>query len=234
MNNYPVVALRHVTKIYGVNSHVTLGVDQATLSAYKGEVVLILGPSGSGKTTLLTLIAGLVSPTSGTICLFNKDIRSYNENALQKLRALKIGFIFQTFRLIETLNVQENIELVLHFAGEKTGLIRQKSEQILKRFNISHLARQRPGRLSQGEKQRVAICRAVINDAPLIIADEPTANLDGENGKEIIKLLYNYARVDNKCIIVTSHDLRLIKYATRVVYLQNGKISREEKKNFPL
>jgi putative ABC transport system ATP-binding protein len=218
------VRLENVSKIYGASDHRTAGVIDVSMTVSAGELVLLLGPSGSGKTTLLTLIAGFVQPTSGSVKLFDDDIKSYSASILQQLRATKIGFIFQTFRLIDALKVVENIELTLSFAGKSRKKGHLRSIEMLKRFDIEHLAQKYPGRLSQGEKQRVAIARAVANDAQLILADEPTASLAAEQGSDIIQLLHHYARSMGKCVLVASHDLRLKANADRILKIENGSV----------
>jgi len=225
--NSAMVRIEKVTKIYNTNDHRTAGVLKISLKAYAGEMILILGPSGSGKTTLLTLIAGFVRPSSGSVLLFNEDIKYYSQARLQKIRATKIGFVFQAFRLIEALNVKRNIELCLHF-GCKSGWKSSSSAlDILEKLGVRHLADRYPGQLSQGEKQRVAIARAIANDARLILADEPTASLDKKQGIEIIRLLHHYARSERKCVFVASHDLRLKNYADRIFRIENGAIVSE-------
>jgi putative ABC transport system ATP-binding protein len=219
-----VVQTKNATKIYQSNSHQNAGILDISMSARKGELLLLLGPSGSGKTTLLTLIAGLIQPSCGYISLFSKDITSYTSRTLQKIRATKIGFVFQTFLLIDALTVVENIKMVLHFAGNHGNDKNLKALHLLKKFSIDHLALHFPPKLSQGERQRVALARAIANDAELILADEPTASLEAKQGFEIIKLLHHHAKEKEKCVIVASHDLRLKEYADRVLYLENGKL----------
>jgi len=221
--NRNIVSLRDVNKTYRINEHVSVGVKDINFNASPGELVLFLGPSGSGKTTLLTLIAGLLKPSEGSICIFQKPIESYSVADLQRLRAEKIGFIFQTFLLIDALTSSQNIELVVKFNQKSKKEARRISETLLQELNIEYLADKLPATMSQGEKQRVAVARAVANNAELILADEPTASLDTENGSIIIELLSSFAR-DNKCVIVASHDLRLKKFADRIVFLDNGRI----------
>jgi putative ABC transport system ATP-binding protein len=218
-----IVSLKNVSKTYKINEHVSVGVKDINFDAGHGELVLLLGPSGSGKTTLLTLIAGLLKPSEGSICLFQRPIESYSTAELQSLRAERIGFIFQTFLLIDALTSTQNIELVTKFNQKSKKEARRISETLLQELNIEYLADKLPATMSQGEKQRVAVARAVANDADLILADEPTASLDTENGSTIIELLSSFAK-NNKCVIVSSHDLRLKKYADRIVYLDNGRI----------
>lgn len=219
-----IVSLRNVSKSYKINEHSSFGVKDINFDANPGELVLFLGPSGSGKTTLLTLIAGLLQPSQGSICLFKKEINSYSSVELQRLRAEKIGFIFQTFLLIDALTALQNIELVLKFSSKSKREAKRIAKNLLKEFQIEYLADKLPGTMSQGEKQRVAVARAIANNAKLILADEPTASLDAANGSVVIELLNIYAKKNNKCVIVVSHDLRLKEYADRIIYLEDGKI----------
>ena len=222
--NENIVSIRNVSKSYKINEHSSVGVKDINFEAKPGELVLFLGPSGSGKTTLLTLIAGLLQPSEGKISLFKKQIDSYSSAELQRLRAEKIGFIFQTFLLIDALTALQNIELVLRFAFKSKREAKRIAANLLKELEIEYLADKLPTTMSQGEKQRVAVARAIANNAELILADEPTASLDGANGLIIIELLRNYAAKNNKCVIVVSHDLRLKEYADRIIKLEDGKI----------
>jgi putative ABC transport system ATP-binding protein len=221
--NINIVSLRNVSKTYKINEHVSIGVKDINFESRPGELVLFLGPSGSGKTTLLTLIAGLLKPSEGSINLFQKPIESYSVAALQSLRAGRIGFIFQTFLLIDALTSSQNIELVAKFNHKSKKEAKTIAGKLLNELNIEYLTDKLPATMSQGEKQRVAVARAVANNAELILADEPTASLDTENGSIIIELLSSFAK-NNKCVIVASHDLRLKKFADRIVYLDNGRI----------
>ena len=219
-----IVSIRNVSKTYKINEHTSVGVKDINFEAKPGELVLFLGPSGSGKTTLLTLIAGLLQPSEGSISLFDKNIETYSNVELQKLRAEKIGFIFQTFLLIDALTALQNIELVLKFAFKWNREVKKIAINTLKELHIECLADKLPVTMSQGEKQRVAVARAIANDADLILADEPTASLDASNGSAIIELLHSYAKKNNKCVIVVSHDLRLKEFADRIIYLEDGRI----------
>lgn len=219
-----IVCLQGVNKSYRFNSHKCTGVKDINLNVKKGELLLLLGPSGSGKTTLLTLIAGLLEPTSGKVFLYNENISEIRPKELQQLRAKRIGFIFQTFLLIDSLSAIQNIELVLRFAKQNKKYIREQALYLLKQFEIEELAFKSSVSLSQGEKQRVAVARAIANNADLILADEPTASLETNQGMLIIELLHKYATQQNKCVIVASHDLRLKDYADRIIYLRDGEI----------
>lgn len=227
-----VVKLDVVSKIFGNNGNRTFAVRDVSLEASPGELVLLLGPSGSGKTTLLTLMAGLVEPTSGKVSLFGKDILDYSSKDLQKLRATRVGFVFQTFHLIDSLNVLENVALVLRFAGKTKTQAKKQAGELLEQFHIGNLFRKFPANLSQGEKQRVAVARAIANGAELIIADEPTANLETKQGFDIIRLLHEYAKERNQCVIVASHDLRIVEFADRVLRLEDGVITQTHLRTF--
>jgi putative ABC transport system ATP-binding protein len=196
--------------------------DSVSFKAQTGQLHLLMGPSGSGKTTLLTMMAGLQRPTSGTVVLFGKRLTDYSPVDLQQLRARTMGFVFQDFQLIDSLNVFQNIALVLKFAGRSGSGARRMVDELLERFGIAYLRDRRPVKLSQGEKQRVAVARAVANNARLIIADEPTASLESAQGLGVIGLLRNYARHEQRCVIVASHDLRLVEYADTVQRIEDG------------
>jgi len=223
--------LKAVSKHYGYNGHTSVAVRDVTLTFSSGELVLLLGPSGSGKTTLLTLMAGLVKPTTGDVKLFGSDVTSYQEEALQQLRAQRIGFVFQNFLLVDSLSVADNIVLVLRFGGVNGGEARDRAAGLLHQLGIEHLAAKSPARLSQGEKQRVAIARAIANGARLILADEPTASLESKQGLEVIELLQMLAHAEGRCVIVASHDLRLVEFADRVVRLRDGTVEAVERRS---
>jgi putative ABC transport system ATP-binding protein len=220
-----VVRLDNVSKVFNSSERGTIAVQAVTLEARRGELLLLLGPSGSGKTTLLALAAGLLKPTSGRVLLFGRKIERYSATELQDLRANQVGFIFQTFLLIESLTLSENVEVVLRFTRKSKKEARRRAHSLLKLFHIDHLAQKFPSSLSQGEKQRVAIARAIANGAGLILADEPTGSLESKQGFDIIRLLHDYAKFEQGCVIVASHDLRLVDCADRVVTMEDGKLS---------
>lgn len=225
-NKGEIIELIDVSKVFGTNSQMTTAVRDVSLSLSAGELVLLLGPSGSGKTTLLTLLAGLIKPTEGSVRIFGEDVERYSEQELQRLRARRLGFIFQNFLLLESLSVLENIMLVMQFAGTRRSSCRSAAFNLLRQFGIDRLATRIPSELSQGEKQRVAIARAIANGAELIIADEPTASLESSQGLEIIELLRRLAKEERRCVVVASHDLRLVQFADRVVRLRDGEIAK--------
>jgi len=220
----PVIRLEKVTKIFNGSGHPTTAVHEVSFEARRGEMVLFLGPSGSGKTTLLTLVAGLTRPTSGSISLFGKGVEEYSATELQSLRAEKIGFVFQTFLLIDSLTATENIEIVLRFNRKRRAERAAKTRALLRELGIEYLARRFPNNMSQGEKQRVAIARAIANDAELLIADEPTGSLETRQAVDVTALLQGQAKTRNAAVIVASHDLRLQEFADRTLRLQDGMI----------
>lgn len=220
--NGPVIRLDKVTKVFNGSGHPTTAVREVSLEARRGEMVLLLGPSGSGKTTLLTLVAGLARPTSGSVSLFGRSVDEYSAAELQSLRAQRIGFVFQTFLLIDSLTAAENIEIVLRFNRERRADRARKTRALLGELGIEHLAARFPRAMSQGEKQRVAVARAVANDAELLIADEPTGSLETRQAIDIVRLLHDQAKARNTAVIVASHDLRLEEFADRTLRLRDG------------
>ena len=223
-----VVGIDSICKVFGDNSGETVAVRDITLTAKRGELLVILGPSGSGKTTLLTLIAGLVEASSGRVALFGKDIATYSRGELQRVRANRIGFIFQTFLLMDYLTALENVALVRQFAGKGRGEAAKEADRILGQLGVEHLTDKYPGKMSQGEKQRVSVARALVNDPDLILADEPTASLEAKQGLQVIHRLHEYAHEHNRCVIVASHDLRIKDVADRVLYIEDGEIKQKE------
>ena len=223
----PLASLHGVSKSYGSASRVTHALKAVDFEAVAGEVSLLLGPSGSGKSTLLTILAGMQRPTSGEVRLFGKQVDDYKPRILQRLRAARIGFIFQTFHLVEALTAVENIIMVLRFNGIRGREASRRAMALLEQFSIGHLANDRPLRMSQGEKQRVAVARALANEARLIIADEPTGSLASDQGMAIVKMLREASHDDSRAIVVASHDIRITKYADAVYHLRDGVLERK-------
>jgi putative ABC transport system ATP-binding protein len=219
-----IVKMIHVTRTYEGPRGGIIAVRDVSFSAGKGELVLLLGPSGSGKTTFLTLLAGLQGPTSGEVYLFGKKTIDYSGKELQSTRCRRIGFIFQTFLLLDSLTVIQNVMMVNRFAGVSAVNARRAAAGYLRRFGIENLADCYPSKISQGEKQRTAIARALINGAELIIADEPTGSLASKQGLEVVEFLRYYAHEEDKCIIIASHDERIVGYADRVLHLSDGEL----------
>lgn len=223
-DQFPIVAV-NVSKDFAYNGHSTTVINSTSLSVRRGELLMLLGPSGSGKTTLLTIMAGLLPPSNGTVFIFGKDILEYSPKELQRLRAGRIGFIFQTFNLIDAYSAVDNVALNGRFAGLSNQTAAEKAREILAQLKIDHLADKLPFKLSQGEKQRVAVARAFINGPDIIFADEPTASLESGQGLDIIRLLHEYTRLQEKSVVVVSHDRRICGYADRILFLQDGRLS---------
>ena len=204
----------------------TKALNEVTLHVEQGEFVAIMGPSGCGKSTLLNILGTLDSPTSGSYFFEGKQVDKMNENQLTALRKNNLGFIFQSFNLIDELTVYENVELPLVYMGIKTAQRKEKVNKVLEKVNLPHRANHYPQQLSGGQQQRVAIARAVVTDCKLLLADEPTGNLDSVNGVEVMELLSELNRQGTTIIIVT-HSQRDATYAHRIIRLLDGQIVSE-------
>ena len=218
------VRLSGVSKKYDRSGVETCALHPVSFEARAGELILLLGPSGSGKTTFLTILAGLQKPSAGEVTIFGKNVLDYSPKELQKLRARHIGFIFQTFYLLESLSVLENIMLVMKFAGITKAEARGRAREFLEKFGISHLINAYPKTLSQGEKQRVAVARALANGAELILADEPTGSLSTQQGMSIVQFLREAVTREGRCAVIASHDERIKTFADRVLTLRDGEL----------
>ena len=199
-----------------------------TLKVKKGEFLVIAGPSGSGKTTLLNLIGLLDSPTSGKIIIDGKDVTNFDEDQRAIFRRKNIGFVFQSYNLITYLTVLENVELALAAAGVPITKRKEKAEEILSMIpGMLELKNKKPNELSAGQQQRVAIARALANDPKILLADEPTANLDLKTGEAIVELMRKLNEEKGVTIIMATHDPEMMKYADRIVYIRDGMIEKE-------
>ncbi len=201
------------------------GVD---LALKGGELTLLMGPSGSGKTTLLSILGCMLTPTEGTIRVRGDSIAGKNPEDLAKLRRENIGFVFQSYHLFPTLSAVDNVRLALDVRGESGTDAVEKSRGALARVGLSNKMRNYPRQLSGGEQQRVAIARAVVGDPSVILADEPTAALDTENGKAIMGILADIAKDTGRGVLVVTHDPRLVPFADRIIHIEDGLIVREE------
>ena len=201
------------------------GVD---LSLKGGELTLLMGPSGSGKTTLLSILGCMLTPTEGTVQVRGDAVGTKGPEELAKLRRESIGFVFQSYHLFPTLTAADNVRLALDVRGETGADAKTKSREALAKVGLSHKTANYPRELSGGEQQRVAIARAVVGDPSVILADEPTAALDSENGKAIMGILAEIAKDPRRGVLVVTHDPRLIPYADRIVRIEDGNIVGEE------
>jgi len=214
--------IAHVTKRYGSGATEVTAVRDVSLTVSPGEVVLIMGPSGSGKTTLLSMLGALLKPAEGAIQLNGTTISALAENRLPDIRLKQFGFIFQDFNLLSALTALENVAIVAELSGTKSGEARRKAASLLTELGLSERLNFLPEKLSGGEKQRVAIARALINNPTLILADEPTANLDSKIGHEIMRLLRSIAKEQGRSVVIVSHDQRIKDIADRVLWLEDG------------
>ena len=222
MTNTATLHIAHVSKHYGSGTTLVSAVRDVSLEVAPGEVVLIMGPSGSGKTTLLQMMGALLKPTEGTIQLNGTMLSVLAEKRLPSIRLHQFGFIFQDFNLLSALTVQDNIALVAELAGAKHSEARKKAASILTDLGLGERLHFLPEKLSGGEKQRVAIARALVNDPALILADEPTANLDSKIGHEIMRLLQGIAKEQGRSVVIVSHDQRIQDIADCVLWLEDG------------
>lgn len=224
------VELKNVSKIYGLGSARVRALDGVTLNIQKGEFMSIMGPSGSGKTTLLNVIGCLDKPTSGEVKIGGRDVTQMSTGELNALRLRKLGFVFQTFNLVPTLTALENVELRLSLAGLNGSEQRRQATKLLKLVGLGGRLKHRPNQMSAGERQRIAIARALTNDPELVLADEPTGNLDTAIGREIIALMRDLNRKFEKTFIIVTHNPEVARATDRVVILKDGKIAKEERK----
>jgi putative ABC transport system ATP-binding protein len=192
------------------------------------EIIGIVGPSGSGKSTLLNMIGGIDEPTAGAVFINGRDISVMNDDERTRLRRAEIGFIFQSFNLIPVLTAVENVELPLMALGFSRKECRRKAREILERVGLDGEGRQKPDELSGGQRQRVAVARALVIKPRLVLADEPTANLDGENGRNVLELMHGMNHEMHTTFFLSTHDPRVLPYLDRRVYLEDGLITRTE------
>lgn len=218
-----VVLASSLCKRYRIGSLVIEALRNLDLEIEEGEFVSIYGPSGAGKTTFLNLIGGLDTPTSGKVVVFGHDLGTYDEDFLATFRCAYVGFVFQSYNLISTLTAGENIAFVVELAGWSRERIEKRSEDLLNSVGLEHRGNHFPAQLSGGEQQRVAFARALANDPPLLLADEPTGNLDVKTGLEIVSILEKM-KTEGKTVIVATHDERILELANRSLCLHNGRI----------
>ena len=214
--------IRNVTKRFGDGETEVTAVRNVSLAVESGEIVLIMGPSGSGKTTLLSMMGALLRPSEGEVGLDGLTISALSEGKLPDIRLREFGFIFQDFNLLSALTALENVAIVAELAGLKGRAARDKATALLTDLGLGERLVFLPEKLSGGEKQRVAIARALINDPTLILADEPTANLDSKIGHEIMRLLRRIAKEQGRSVVIVSHDERIRDIADRVLWLEDG------------
>lgn len=224
-----IAKLEHITRIYTSGDHEQKALDDVNLTLDEGKFIVILGPSGAGKSTLLNLLGGLDSPTSGTITVDGKDISTLSSDELAEYRAYAVGFVFQSYNLIPTLTVYENVSLVKEIAPNALN-----PEEMLEKVGLSDHMKNFPSQLSGGEQQRVSIARALTKNPKILLCDEPTGALDSQTGVMVLKLLLEMARNYGKTIIIVTHNQNIAKMADCVIQVKNGTIRSVENQDHPL
>lgn len=220
----PAISVRGIVKDFGHGQTAVRALHGVDADIYPGELTYLVGESGSGKTTLISIVAGILYPTSGSVCVFDTAIYDLGENGLVKFRLANIGFIFQQYNLIPTLTAAENASVPLVAAGMKRGEAVARAAATLEQLNIGQLAERLPRQLSGGQQQRVAIARALVHDPRLIVCDEPTAALDASSGRRVMDLLRAVAIQSDRAVIIVTHDNRVFDLADRIIEIEDGRI----------
>lgn len=223
-----VIEVKNLFKLYRVGDSIVRALDGVDLEISEGEFCAIVGTSGSGKSTLLNMLAGLEKPTKGEIVINGQHIEHMNEEQLVKFRREHVGFVFQSFHLIGTLNAVENVALPLTFQGEPKEKRLKKAEKMLQLVNLSNHKSHLPSQMSGGQQQRVGVARALVVNPDIIFADEPTGNLDSHTSREVMELMQQVVREQKKTLVMVTHDNELASYADRVFHIIDGKIVRIE------
>lgn len=221
-----IVKVENLTKIYGKGDTEVRALDNVSFSIPQGQFVAIVGPSGSGKSTLLHILGGVDTPTSGSVQIGGTDISKLDETALAIFRRRQIGLIYQFYNLLPILTVEENLTLPLLLDGRKPD--KQQIRALIATLGLSERLKHLPNQLSGGQQQRVSIGRALVNNPALVLADEPTGNLDSENSREIIALLRRFNRESNQTVVIITHDERIALSADRIISVEDGRIVRDE------
>ena len=219
-----IVEVSGLTKVYGAGDTAVTALDHVDLSVDAGEFVAIMGPSGCGKSTLLNLVGGLDKPTSGMVRIAGDDIAEMDDATVTKLRRRRLGFVFQFFNLIPVLDAAENAGLPLTLDGVAPAQARARAQEWLVKVGLDKRLHNRPDQLSGGQQQRVAVARALVTDPDLILADEPTGNLDSKSADEIADLLATAASEWGRAVVMVTHDARIAQHAKRIVFMRDGKI----------
>ncbi len=225
----PVIRVENVSKIYDMGKVQVKALDGVSLSVNKGQFLSIMGPSGSGKTTLLDVLSALLRPTKGEVFVNGKPISKMGDDQLAQVRGKTIGFIFQTFNLIPRMSALENVMLPLWFAGKPVDERKKIAEKILEEVGLGQRMHHKPNELSGGQRQRVAIARALATNPDVIVADEPTGNLDTVSGEQILELISELNKKQGKTVLMVTHESEVAERAHETIFLRDGKIVKKEK-----
>lgn len=223
-----VIEVKNLYKLYRVGDEVVRALDGVDFNIYKGEFCAIVGTSGSGKSTLLNMLAGLEKPTKGEVIISGEHIEKKNEEELVKFRRDNVGFIFQSFHLLGTMNAVENVALPLSFRGVPKDVRLKKADKMLDLVNLGKHKKHMPNQMSGGQQQRVGVARALVVDPKIIFADEPTGNLDSHTSEEVMELMQQVVRQQKKTLVMVTHDNHLATYADQVFHISDGKIIKIE------
>ncbi len=221
-----ILETRNITKVYGEGDNRVVAVESVSLAVKRGELLLIMGPSGSGKTPLLSMMGCILHPTQGEVLIEGRKVSGLSNEELPDIRKRYFGFVFQSFNLFPSLKAAENVELVLRLKNHDKKKVRTEAMELLDKVGLSKRAEFYPEDMSGGQKQRVAFARALAGDPPVILADEPTANLDSKTGAEVLGLLRSLAECFGKGIVIVSHDPKAEALAHRAVFLEDGRIKQ--------
>jgi len=224
------IKAENVVKVLGSGAAKVTALRDVSLALKGGELTLLMGPSGSGKTTLLSILGCMLTPTEGMVRVCGRSTAGAGPEDLALLRREHVGFVFQSFHLFPTLSACDNVRLALDVRGEPSKSAKTRSREALAKVGLPHKASAFPRELSGGEQQRVAIARAIVGNPSIILADEPTAALDGENGQAIMKILAGIAQEKERAVLIVTHDPRLLPFADRIVHIEDGRIVREERR----
>jgi putative ABC transport system ATP-binding protein len=225
----PILEARQVSKRLGSGAAEVHALKEVNLALQGGELTLLMGPSGSGKTTLLSILGCMLTPTSGNVYICGQPTEGANAEELARIRREHVGFIFQSYHLFPTLTASENVQLALDLRGEDGDGARKRAQDALARVGLAHKVGSYPREMSGGEQQRVAIARAIVSNPSAILADEPTAALDTENGQAVMAILADIAREPGRGVLVVTHDTRLIPFAECIHTIEDGRIVREDR-----
>ena len=223
-----VIEVKDLYKLYRVGDEVVRALDGVGFNIYKGEICAIVGTSGSGKSTLLNMLAGLEKPTKGSVVIAGQHIENLTEEQLVRFRRENVGFIFQSFHLLGTMNAVENVALPLSFRGVPRDVRMRKADKMLDLVKLKKHKKHLPNQMSGGQQQRVGVARALVLDPKIIFADEPTGNLDSHTSEEVMRLMQQVVREQKKTLVMVTHDAHLATYADRVFHIRDGKILKIE------